>query len=164
MAMTSEMHLRESGQSSGHRFDYRGMHRYLITLQTFKSSTVFTGKEVILRILDLLRESSWKFHFDIYAYCFLPDRMVMIAKGKEESSDMKAFLSSFRATSTEVMQPTLGHPLWKRTYMERVLRKTEDSKRVAEEVFQLPVRAGLAPSAADYEFQGSFVLRPTPSH
>ena len=41
--------------------------------------------------------------------------------------------------------------------MERVLRKKEDTRAVARDVFQGVVRAGLVSSAADYEFQGSFV-------
>jgi len=88
---------------------------------------------------------------------------VMIVRGKEETSDMKAFLALFRAASSEALRSALGHPLWKKTYMERVLRKTEDSKKVAEEVFQLPVRVGLAASAAEYPFQGSLVPRPRQS-
>jgi len=163
MAMTSEMHLRESGQSSAHRFDYRGMHRYLITLPTFRQAAVFTAKEPVMQVLDLLHDSCLKSHFDTYAYCFLPDKLVMIVRGKEDSSDMKAFLALFRAASSEALRSALGHPLWKKTYMERVLRKTEDNKKIAEEVFQLPVKAGLVAAAAEYQFQGSLVTRPRQS-
>ena len=156
MAMTTEMHLRETAESR-YRFDYKGMHRYLITLPSFKSHSVFTGREIVMKVLDLLRESTWQHHFDVYAYCFLPDRFVAIIRGKTEYSDMKAFLSSFRATSSAAFESVLGHPLWKRTYLERVLRKQEDSDKIAAEVYALPVKEGLIAADGDYPFRGSFV-------
>ncbi len=156
MAITTEMHLREA-EASRYRFDYKGMHRYLITLPTFKSRRVFTGREIVIKVLDLMREGTWQFHFDVYAYCFLPDRLVAIIRGKTEYSDMKAFLSSFRASTSTALEPDLGHPVWKRTYLERVLRKQEDSDKIAAEVFGLPVKEGLIPPGGEYPYRGSFV-------
>jgi len=163
MATTTEMHLPSSAEASGriNRFNYLGMHRYLIMLPAFKSVPVFKEREIVLGVLDALREASWNQHFDVYAYSFLPGVLMLIIRGKEERSDMKQFLAAFRQASTERMQSRLGHPLWKKKYMERVLRKKEDTKAVAREIFQGPVRAGLTASAAEYEFQGSFVTNLT---
>ena len=157
MAVPTEMQLQRHDEGERYRFNYKGMHRYLITLLTFKSRKVFTEKTVVMSVLDPLLESCWKHHFDIYAYCFLPDRLVMIARGKTEYSDMKAFLATFKSSSSSALQPQLGHPLWKKKYLERVLRRSEDSKRIAEELFQLPAREGLVASAAEYQFKGLFV-------
>ena len=156
--MDSGIDLRKKGSTDRYRFDYKGMHRYLVTFTTYRSVSVFTEKSVVLRLLDLLRESCWKHHFDVYAYCCLPDRLVMIVRGKTEHADMKAFIAAFRSHSSGLFQESLGHPLWKRTYTERVLRKREDSKVLASEVFQLPVQAGLVSRAEDFAFRGSFVL------
>jgi hypothetical protein len=163
MATTTEMYLPSSAKESGPstRFNYLGMHRYLITLPAFKSVPVFKEREIVLGVLDALREASWNQHFDVYAYTFLPDLLTLIIRGKEEASDMKRFLATFRQTSSERILARLGHPLWKKKYTERVLRRQEDTKAVAREIFQGPVRAGLASSAADYEFQGSFVTNVT---
>jgi hypothetical protein len=46
--------------------------------------------------------------------------------------------------------------LWKRTYRERVLRKTDELKKIIRDVAMGPVRAGLASNPLGYEFQGSF--------
>ena len=156
--MQSGIDMRKANGGSGHRFDYKGMHRYVITLTTNRSSTVFTAKSVVLQLLDVLRESCWKHHFDVYAYCCLPHQFVMMVRGKTEYADMKAFLAAFRARSAEVIGDSSGHTLWKRTYTERVLRKKEDSKVVAGEIYQLPVKAGLASTPGDFPYQGSFVL------
>jgi hypothetical protein len=159
MATTTEMHLPSSAEDRGAavRFNYVGMHRYLITLPAFKSASMFKERETVLAVLDALRGASWDHHFDVYAYSFLPDALTLIVRGKEDTSDMKHFLAVFRQTSSEKMEARLGHPLWKKKYTERVLRRTEDTKIVARDLFQGPVRAGLVKLAADYEFQGSFV-------
>lgn len=161
MGTTTEMHLESGERKETFRFNYKGMHRYIITLPAYKLRPVFTDSTVVLKVLDLLRESCEKHHFDIYAYCFLPDRLVMIARGKTEFADMKVFLSGFRSLAREALEPRLGHPVWKRTYLERVLRKKEDSRKIADEIFFLPVKAGLVAIAADHPFQGSFVLNPS---
>ncbi|RPH38102.1 hypothetical protein EHM92_00915 [bacterium] len=163
MATTTEMHLPSSAEESGrsNRFNYRGMHRYLITLPAFKSAPVFKEHDIVLGVLDALRDASLAQHFDVYAYSFLPDLLTLIVRGKEETSDMKQFLATFRHASSERLLARLGRPLWKKKYTERVLRKKEDTRVVARELFQAPVRAGLAPSAAEYELQGSFVTNVT---
>lgn len=163
MATTTEMHLPSSAGERGgsHKFDYLGMHRYLITLPAFNADSIFKERETVLTVLDALREASWNHHFDVYAYSFLPDVLTVIVRGKEDKSDMKQFLATFRHASSERLEARLGHPLWKKKYMERVLRKKEDTKVVARDIFQGPVRAGLASSAAEYEFQGSFVTNMT---
>ena len=159
MATTTEMHLPSSAGEGGggHRFNYVGMHRYLITLPAFKPASIFKERETILAVLDALGDASRKFHFDVYAYSFLPDTLTLIVRGKDDTSDMKQFLIAFRHASSEKNETRLGHPLWKKKYMERVLRRAEDSKIVAKDIFQGPVRAGLVATAAEYEFQGSFV-------
>jgi putative transposase len=141
-----------------YRFDYRGMHRYLIRLPVHAHQRIFLEREPVLTILDILRAMCWKYHFDVYAYCFLPDQLVLIVRGKKDFSDMKTFLSAFRSTSSDALRSRLGHALWQRKYLERVLRKKEDSRQRAREIFELPVTAGLVKSAAEYPFQGSFVL------
>lgn len=145
-----------------YRFDYRGMHRYLITLPVYGAKKIFTERSRVEKVLNSLRDSALEHHFDVYAYCFLPDQVALIVRGKEETSMMKEFLADFRLRSSAAVEDVLGHPLWKKKYLERVLRKTEDSRRIAETIFQMPVKAGFARNSSDYEFQGSFVIIPGP--
>lgn len=145
-----------------YRFDYRGMHRYLVTLPVFGGKKIFTEQGRVEKVLNTLRDSALQHYFDVYAYCFLPDQVVLIVRGKEETSMMKEFLADFRSRSSAVMEEVLGHPLWKKKYLERVLRKTEDSRRIAETIFQMPVKADLVRTSTEYEFQGSLVIIPGP--
>ncbi len=143
-----------------YRFDYKGMHRYLITLPVYSSKKIFTEQHIVVSVLNCLRDSAMKNHFDVYAYCLLPDQLVMIVRGKDEHADMKAFLAEFRSLSTDALKTELGHPVWKKKYLERVLRKKEDTKLIAGALFRMPVKAGLSKTAEEYPFQGSFVVIP----
>jgi hypothetical protein len=158
MSMPTGIRLRSADTASdGVRFDYRGMHRYLITLPAGKAGEIFTRREAVVPVLDLLRDAGWNERFDIYAYCFLPSRLVMMVRGKDKRSDMKRFLAVFREKSNAFAQATFGHGLWARKYLERVLRKGEQDRDVARSIFELPWREGVVSQGEEYAFQGSFV-------
>jgi hypothetical protein len=150
--------LRSSDLASGERFNYTGMHRYILTLPVRNNAPVFNGQEITVQVLDSLRESCWHNHFDLFAYCFFPGRLMLIVRGREETSNLKAFLREFRAVSNTRLEPRLGHPLWAKKFLERVLRRNEDSLEVAQGFFRLVVKEGLAASEREYPLLGSFVL------
>jgi hypothetical protein len=155
MPIPTEIRLKSADTEAHERFNYIGMHRYLLTLPT--RGATFTTRERVTPVLDALREASWRHHFDVYAYSFLPDRLLLIVRGKEETSHLKLFLRDFRTSADGALAPTLGRPLWRKKYLERVLRKTEISSDIAHGIFAMPVALGLARSPVDYTLQGSFV-------
>jgi REP element-mobilizing transposase RayT len=110
----------------------------------------------VLKLLGLLRDGCWKAKFEILAYCVVPDRLILVARGETPESDMREFLRGFRAAATEAFEPGGAHPFWKRKYQERVLRKGELTRTVAQEIFREPVKAGLAKRMEDYPYLGSF--------
>ncbi len=162
MAMVTEMRLPGGGGEPGTRFNYRGMHRYLITLLGHPSCSSIADRETVIPTLDILRGSCRAHGFEVYAYCFLPDRLALLVRGKEEDADMKVFLSDFRTASGSAFLQRTGKRLWSKKYQERVLRKTEVTRSIAEEIFRLPVKAGLASATDAYMFQGSFVIAAAP--
>jgi REP element-mobilizing transposase RayT len=143
-----------------YRFDYKGRHRYIIHLPVHAGKQVFVRQERVVAVLNCLRDAALRHRFDVYAYCLLPDEMIIIVRGKDDTAEMKTFLAEFRRASSKELEAELGHPLWKKKYLERVLRKKEDTRQIADGIFQKPVKAGLAKHAAEYPFQGSFVVIP----
>jgi len=162
MAMVTEMRIPGGDRPAGERFNYRGMHRYLITLLPHPGAAEVSAAETVRSTLDALRSACRSHAFEVYAYCFLPDRLVLLIRGREETSDMKLFLAEFRAVSSSAHEQRTGKRLWARKYRERVLRKTELTRTIAEEIFRLPVVGGLAASPGAYPAQGSFVLAGVP--
>jgi hypothetical protein len=157
MATTEIMQLHSAGEEPKPRFDYRGRHRYVVTLETLDARPVFAGREEVRAVLGALRDESLTHHFEVLIYTFQPSTLTLLVRGKEEGANMKTFLAAFRAAAAAATTATAGPRLWKRTYLERVLRKTEELRNVIREVAMIPVRAGLAPHPLAYEFQGSFV-------
>ena len=157
MATTDIMQLHSAGEEPKPRFDYRGRHRYVITLETLEARPVFAGREEVRAVLGALRDQSLAHHFEVLIYTFQPSTLTLLIRGKEEGANMKLFLAAFRVAAAAATAATAGPRLWKRTYRERVLRKTEELRNVIRDVAMIPVRAGLAPHPLAYEFQGSFV-------
>jgi hypothetical protein len=117
---------------------------------------VFAEAEHVRVILGALRDQSIAHHFEVLIYSFLPATLTLLIRGKQEGSHMKSFLAAFREAATAATAAFAGPRLWKRTYRERVLRKTEDLRKIIFDVAMVPVRAGLAANPLAYEFQGSF--------
>jgi REP element-mobilizing transposase RayT len=157
MPIPTSMRLGHGEPTTGERFNYIGTHRYLVTLPVRGQTPLFTADEPAMHVLKALRETCRNHHFDAYAYCFLPDSLLLIVRGKAETSDLKAFLREFRLTSQKYLDPLVGRTVWSTKYLERVLRKTEFSPDAARRIFTLPVQKGLAKSPLEYRLQGSFV-------
>jgi REP element-mobilizing transposase RayT len=151
-----ELHSAADGQPS--TFSYIGQHRYHVTLPVHGEEPVFTSPDRVTPVLDVLRESGRAHAFEVFAYCFLPEQLQLLIRGRRETSDMRAFLSEFRTGSSAVVQPVLGQVLWRKKYLERVLRKGEDILAVARRMLKEPVKRGLAATPKDYAFAGSFVV------
>ncbi len=158
MAIPTVIRLKSQDSPSGDRFNYTGKHRYLLILPVAGGRPVFAGGAVTVPVLDILRDACWRHHFEVYAYTFLPARLLLIVRGKEDESQLKEFLRAFRQETNERLHDELGRVLWAKKYLERVLRKTEPSIDAARTLFMLPVQEGLAASAAEYPLQGSFVV------
>jgi putative transposase len=150
------MRLRSAADGKRTGFNYTGTHRYILTLPTYRTRPIFAENRMVVAILDVLRETARDGQFDVFAYCFVPDRLILVIHGKTATSDMKVFFSTFRQRSSSAVEADLGHPLWKRTFLERVLRRGEESKNVARDLFRLPVTQGLSASPAAYPYLGSF--------
>ena len=114
MAITDVMQLRSAGETPKPRFDYRGKHRYVITLETADDAQVFTTRERVLKVLSVLRETAAEHRFEIQVYCFLPAQVLLLVQGREETSYMKGFLSAFRSAAHAILVEELGHTLWKK--------------------------------------------------
>jgi putative transposase len=79
----------------------------------------------------------------------------MLVEG-DEGSDLKEFVRLFKSRSSYFYKRLTGAPLWQDSYYDRILRKYEDSRKVAEYIINNPVRRGLVINALQYPYSGSF--------
>ena len=138
-------------------FDYRGGYRYFLTFCTHERRRVFvTAHPVDLVLSQILRTASAE-HFDVAAYCFMPDHLHLLIEGAATSSDCCRFVSRAKQFSGFHYQRVFEQRLWQRYGFERTLRSEETTLSAARYIIENPVRARLVKSVREYRFLGSSV-------
>jgi len=138
-------------------FDYRGSFRYFVTICAYNKERVFKDDLFLVNwVTETLREKSSSFGFKVWAYCFMPGHLHILIEGKHNNSDMRKFISSFKQSVGFYYKKKTGLPLWQVSYYEHVLRREEDTTKVARYIFNNPLRKGLVDDIKKYKSLGSF--------
>jgi putative transposase len=135
------------------------MYRYSLTLCTWRRFPLFTDAGLVTRCRWQLQQSAAASSVAILAYCFMPDHLHFLVEGSATEADLRRFVSGFKQRTGYEHKTGAAARLWQAGYYDRVLRKDEESNRVAQYIFANPVRAGLVVSAEDYPFSGSFTTK-----
>jgi putative transposase len=138
-------------------FSYRGHYAYSVTLCTKDGMPRFEDSSDVKQIEDILRREALKEDFELYIYCFMPDHLHLLVKGKREESDMKHFITSFKQQSGFIFKQKYKEALWQNSYYDHVLRKDEDITIVSRYILENPVRKGFVDDYREYPFSGSDV-------
>ncbi len=142
-------------------FDYRGCHRYFVTICTDGKQLLFVDDTKVKKILDVLADESRKHGFVVWGYCFMPDHLHLLLEGEGIDADMKAFVKIFKQkTGYQHRKETtrITGRLWQPSYYDRVLRGDEDLQGALRYILNNPVRKGLVSHFADYRYLGSFAV------
>jgi putative transposase len=142
-------------------FDYRGCHRYFITVCTDAKRPFFENETLVKVVLDVLAEESGKFDFTVWGYCFMPDHLHLVLEGKTTNADMPAFIRAFKQKTGYAYRRRLSESigrLWQAGYYDHVLRRDEDLQSVLQYVFNNPVRKQMVSCFTDYPHLGSFAV------
>lgn len=119
-------------------------------MSAFTSATV-----VVLVWTQFLRAASEK-HFEVAAYCFMPDHLHLVVEGLADDSDLKAFVRLAKQYSAYYYARAHGGGrLWQRYGHDRIVRDDADFRDRVRYVVANPVVAGLVARPEDYPFLGS---------
>jgi len=130
-------------------FDYRGRHRYFLTMCAHQRRMLFADLDLVTRLrVQLLRTASER-QFEILAYTFMPDHFHLLVEASAEECDLVQFATTFRRRATTECAVSL-RPLWQDGYHDQVMRDDDRVEPIIEYLLNKPVRAGLAGPAADY--------------
>jgi len=88
----------------------------------------------------------------------MPDHLHFLPEGTAPSSNLKELLRQYKQQSSFAWKQRTGFKMWQRGFFDRVLRADEDTVAVARYILQNPVRAGLARTAEEYPYSGSFTM------
>ncbi|MDD5529484.1 MAG: transposase [bacterium] len=139
-------------------FEYKGFYQYYITICAFQKNRYFTDSNIVNNLLKILKNTACQCQFSVLVYCFMPDHLHLLIEGKDESSDMLAFIKLFKQYSGYQFKKDTGKKLWQENYYEHVVRKDEDMKGIINYILENPVRKGLIEDYIKYPYSGSFMF------
>ena len=141
------------------KINYQGQELYFITICTdFKRIIFMSDSELVKNILAFLIESAEKYHFKIWAYCFMPDHLHFLIEGTNSDSNLRKFISLFKQKSGYWYKKSFGKKLWQESYYDHVLRQEENMKGIIKYIWENPVRKKLVNNYWEYPYQGSFEI------
>ena len=136
---------------------YIGVRGYFITIGTYKRMSYFTKDNVVNSLIAYLHDVSTEHVFDVVVYCFMPDHLHLVLKGKSEESSLLKFVHSFKQKTGYAFSKAHEKQLWATSFHDRVLRKVEDIRGVGRYTLANPVKANLVRYPLEYPYSGSFV-------
>ncbi|HLF76983.1 MAG TPA: transposase [Dehalococcoidia bacterium] len=144
--------------------EYRGAKAYLLTLATAGRAQIFTDGEIVEHCIAELRSVAEALHFDVLAYCFMPDHLHLLTAGIEADSYVVDFVKRFKQKTgfwfrRKFRGGLKASPagLWQPSYHDHILRSDEALRNAALYILNNPIEAGLAGEVGDYPYAGSFV-------
>jgi REP element-mobilizing transposase RayT len=136
-------------------FDYRGFHRYFVTVCTDERREPFTDTERVGLVEAHFLRIAKEFEIADLAHCFMPDHLHAALEGRSENADLLAFVARMKQYTGFYFKQRFGVRLWQRYTYEHVIRDDETTAAVIRYVMENPVRAGLVTDVRDYPFIGS---------
>jgi putative transposase len=139
-------------------FDYRGPHAYSLTCCVHQRNACLTDASVSAMVIGELDRTTAQSHFEVLAYCVMPDHLHALVQGTSADAALRAFVKLWRQRTAIAFSRARGQRLWQVGYWERTVRSSEDLRRVASYIVANPVRAGLADSVDGWPFVGGSLV------
>jgi putative transposase len=137
--------------------NYLGQRTYFVTQCCENRAEYFREAKNCDRLLSHLRSLSKTHHFAVLAYCIMPDHLHIMLDGLEPTSNLMAFMKSFKIKTSREFSRRASGLLWQKKYYDHILRPKESVDAVAWYIWMNPVRASLADTPGKYPYAGSFV-------
>jgi putative transposase len=137
-------------------FSYVGRYSYSLTFVTHARRALFTDADTVNVVLAQILRAATEKHFDVIAYCFMPDHLHLVVEGRAGDADCKALIKSAKQYSGYYYSRAHdGQRLWERYGHDRVLRDHMELGMTLRYVVANPVLGGLTMHPRDYPFLGS---------
>ena len=135
-------------------FNYRGLYAYHVVVVTNQRARIFEDIELGRWCIGILEDVGEAAHFELLAYCLMPDHLHLLAQGNDERSHLITFMQRFKRRTGFHFKQSSGDRLWQSSYFDRVLREEEDLAETAEYIFRNPIAEGLCEDPEDYPLLG----------
>jgi len=135
--------------------DYVGPHYYSLTWCCYYRQRLFSQADRVELVRAQFLRAGEEAEFDNVAYCFMPDHVHKVIKGRLATSDARKYIKLAKQYSGYYYKQAFGTRLWQRYGYDRICRSEPEPSKWVAYVIENPVRAGLAKRIEDYPFTGS---------
>jgi putative transposase len=135
-------------------FSYRGPWRYSLTFCAAHQHRAFVSADVVGLLVEQIVRTCKEQHFEVLAYCFMPDHVHLLLEGLADHADLRACGRLVRQRMALAYTHRVGRRLWQPGYWERVLREGDATEQCARYIYDNPVRRGLVRAAGEYPYSG----------
>jgi len=137
------------------RSSYRESHCFFVTIGTHKRYGWF-GRHHALgdELVNILNHTASGRHTQFFAWCIMPDHVHLLVQDPD-IVDLVRLLKGRATPLARRVEPQ--RRLWQRSFYDHGLRRDESVERVAQYIFENPVRRELARSPPEYRWSGSNV-------
>ncbi len=144
---------------------YEGERCYFLTICCRNRAPLLAADGAVSIVRAQIMRAADRRHFEILAYCLMPDHVHLLVRGMSEAADLQKFVHQAKQLSAHAYRAIRAGPLWQRGYHDRVLRPHEPLGDIVRYILENPVRAGLVEGRAEYPYcgvAGSVEVAPTP--
>ncbi|MCU1341211.1 MAG: hypothetical protein JWN92_634 [Candidatus Acidoferrum typicum] len=136
--------------------NYQGRAWFFITLCCELRNPVFANGQWAERLVGCLENTATKYHFNVHAYCVMPDHFHALVEGAAPASDLLLFVRILKQASSREYSRESGAPLWQKKFYDHILRSKDSPDAVSWYIWMNPVRKGLCSQLNEYPYSGSF--------
>ena len=137
-------------------FDYATPRAYFVTVHAADGRPAFADARNAEKVLEILKEARERNSYRIYAYCLMPDHLHLLLDPAGSNIAVSRFLQTFKSQTAYWYKKEQGRRLWQRGFYDHVVRKSEDSVKIAWYILDNPVRKSLTENADDYPYSGTW--------
>ena len=106
-------------------------------------------------LVNRLKVTAKKCHFDVHAFCVMPDHFHALVEGVKPDSDLLLFVKNFKQATSREYSKGRGEALWQKKFYDHILRAKDSPEAVSWYIWMNPVRKGLCIRPTEYPYSGS---------
>lgn len=134
---------------------YLGQVAVFFTARARRGSRPLNQPGLARDLVNALAAGAFRHTCDVPIYCFMPDHVHLILRGRSPAADTWAAMCQFKQRSGYLFARSQVGIRWQKDFYDEILRDEFAFQRVTAYIAANPVKAGLARTMAEYPGLGS---------
>jgi len=135
-------------------FDYASACAYFVTIVTTDRRPLFYNQSLASSVVECLLEQRERLHFNLYAYCLMPDHLHLLIGLTPASKPLGQVIGAFKSLSTRIYWQWGEGVLWQRQFHDHIIRNEKDFYETVEYIKQNPVKKKLVEEWDQWKYTG----------